>query len=148
MLVRSRRKQSLPIIPMKKYTMTAPGRQFKTIDEYIGTFPPEVRKILGQLRETIHEAAPEAGEAIKYRIPTFTLNGNLVHFAAFEHHIGFYPTPSAIEAFKSELSQYKTAKGSIQFPIDEPIPFDLVKRMVHFRVMEILDGRKKKSQVL
>ena len=128
--------------------MATPGRQFETIDEYIATFPPGVQNILEQMRETIRETAHEAEEAIKYGIPTFTLNGNLVHFAAFEHHIGFYPTPSAIEAFKSELSQYKTAKGSIQFPIDEPIPFDLVKRMVHFRVMEILDGGKKKSQVL
>ena len=133
---------------MKKYIMTAPGRQFKTIDEYIGTFPPEVRKILGQLMEKIHEAAPEAGEAIKYGIPTFTLNGNLVHFAAFEHHIGFYPTPSAIEAFKGELSRYNTTKGTVQFPIDEPVPFDLVKRMVEFRVKETQDGGKKKSYVL
>ena len=123
--------------------MTTPGRQFETIDEYIGTFPPGVQNILEQMRETIRETAPEADEAIKYGIPTFTLKGNLVHFAAFEHHIGFYPTPSAIEAFKGELSPYKTTKGTVQFPIDEPIPFDLVRRMVQFRVKESLEGRRK-----
>ena len=121
--------------------MPAPGRQCKTIDEYMGTFPPDVQKILEQLRETIHETAPEAEEAMKYGIPTFTLNGNLVHFAAFKHHIGFYPTPSAIEAFKRELYPYKTTKGTIQFPIDAPIPFDLVRRMVAFRVKESLGMR-------
>jgi uncharacterized protein YdhG (YjbR/CyaY superfamily) len=124
--------------------MTTPGRQFVTIDEYIGAFPPGVQNILKHIRETIHETAPEAGEAIKYGIPTFTLNGNLVHFAAFEHHIGFYPTPSAIDAFKGELSQYNTTKGTVRFPIDEPVPFDLVKRMVQFRVKESLEGSRKK----
>ena len=127
--------------------MTTPGRQFVTIDEYIGTFPPGVQHILEQMRETIHETAPEADEAIKYGIPTFTLNGNLVHFAAFQRHIGFYPTPSAIEAFKDELSPYKTAKGSVQFPIDAPVPFDLVRRMVQFRVKESLQGSRKKRYV-
>jgi uncharacterized protein YdhG (YjbR/CyaY superfamily) len=124
--------------------MTAPGRQFKTIDEYIGTFPPGVQDILERLRETIHETAPDAEEAINYGIPTFTLNGNLVHFAAFAHHIGFYPTPSAIEAFRKELAPYKTTKGTVRFPIDEPIPLELVRRMVQFRVKENLEGRRKK----
>jgi uncharacterized protein YdhG (YjbR/CyaY superfamily) len=128
--------------------MTTPGRQFVTIDEYIGTCPPGVQNILEQLRATIHETAPDADEAIKYGIPTFTLNGNLVHFAAFEHHIGFYPTPSAIEAFKAELSPYKTAKGTVRFPIDAPVPFDLVRRMVQFRVKESLEGSRKKRYVL
>lgn len=125
--------------------MTAPGRPFKTIDEYIRTFPPDVQKILEQMRETIHEVAPEAEEAIRYGIPTFTLNGNLVHFAAFGNHIGFYPTPSAIEAFRKELSLYTHAKGSVQFPTDTPLPLDLVRRIVQFRVKENLEGMKKKK---
>ena len=89
------------------------------------------------MRQTIREAAPEATEAISYGMPTFKLNGNLVHFAAFKNHIGFYPTPSAIEAFGKEISQYKWAKGSIQFPLDKPIPFDLARRIVVFRVQEV-----------
>lgn len=123
--------------------MTPPG--IKTIDEYIGNFPPEVQEILEKIRKTIHETAPEAEEAMRYGIPTFILNENLVHFAAFEHHIGFYPTPSAIRAFREELTPYKYAKGSIQFPLDEPIPYDLVRRMVEFRVKEVREGGKKKS---
>ena len=90
---------------------------------------------------TIREAAPEAREAISYRMPTFKLNGNLVHFAAFKNHIGFYPTPSGIEQFKKELSLYKWAKGSVQFPLDKPIPFDLVKKIVIFRVKENLQKK-------
>lgn len=110
--------------------------QFKNIDEYIATFPENVQKILYKLREIIRESAPEAEEAISYGMPTFKLNGNLVHFAAYKNHIGFYPIPSAIIAFKEELSSYKQAKGSVQFPIDETIPFDIVKRIVEFRVKE------------
>jgi uncharacterized protein YdhG (YjbR/CyaY superfamily) len=125
--------------------MTSPGRQFKNIDEYIRTFPPDVRNILEQLRKIIHEIAPEAEETIRYGIPTFTLNGNLVHFAAFRNHIGFYPTPSAIETFREELSPYNHAKGSVQFPIDTPIPFDLVRRIVQFRVKENREGGPKKK---
>lgn len=106
------------------------------IDEYIAGFPLEVREILQQMRSTIKSAAPEAEEAIKYQIPTFVLNGNLVHFAAFRNHIGFYPTPSGIEAFKNELSAYESAKGSVQFPLDQPIPFGLIKEIVEFRVKE------------
>ncbi len=113
------------------------NKQFKTIDEYIKTFPEDVQGILEKMRQTIKKAAPEAVEAISYQIPTFKLNGkNLVHFAAFKNHIGFYPTSSGIEAFKEELSLYKGAKGSVQFPIKEPIPYDLVKKMVIFRVKE------------
>src|SRR5215203_1211129 len=107
-----------------------------TIDSYINSFPEAIQALLQQLRATIRKAAPEATEAIKYGIPTFVLNGNLVHFAAFKHHIGFYPAPSGIAAFKKELSVYEGAKGSIQFPIDKPLPFDLVRRIAVYRVGE------------
>jgi len=106
------------------------------IEEYISGFPPRVQQLLTQVRTTIRRAAPGAEEAIKYGIPTFVLNGNLVHFAAFKHHIGFYPAPSAIEAFKEELSPYKSAKGSVQFPIDQPMPLALIRKIVAFRVEE------------
>ena len=122
--------------------MIAGKKQFKTIDEYIRTFPEDVQNILKKMKTTIREAAPEAQEAISYQIPTFQLNGNLVHFAAFKNHIGFYPTSSGIEAFKNELSPYKRAKGSVQFPIDKPVPYHLVKKIVLFRVQENL--RKKR----
>jgi len=115
--------------------------QFQTIDEYIATFPENVQDILVKLRKVVLEAAPEADETISYGMPTFKLNGNLVHFAAYEKHIGFYPTPSGIEAFKEELSQYKGGKGSIQFPIDKPVPFDLVEKIVIFRVEENLNKK-------
>jgi uncharacterized protein YdhG (YjbR/CyaY superfamily) len=126
--------------------MTTPRDQFKNIDDFIESFPVNVQKILGKLRKTIQEAAPGAEEAIRYGIPTFRLNDeNLVHFSALKKHIGFYPTPSAIVAFKKELSAYKGAKGSVQFPLDKPIPFDLVKRIVKFRVEEsFAKGKKKK----
>jgi uncharacterized protein YdhG (YjbR/CyaY superfamily) len=115
--------------------------EYTTIDEYIRTFPAGVQSILQKMRQTIREAAPGATEAINYRMPTFKLNGNLVHFAAFKNHIGFYPTPSAIERFKEELSPYKWAKGSVQFPLDKPVPFALVKKIVTFRVKENLKRR-------
>jgi uncharacterized protein YdhG (YjbR/CyaY superfamily) len=120
-----------------------------TIDEYIAGFPPDVQEKLRKLRATIREAAPDAEETISYQMPTFALHGNLVHFAAFKNHIGFYPTPSGIEAFKNELAVYKGAKGSVQFPLDKPIPYDLVSRIVAFRVKENLaiaaaKGRKRK----
>jgi len=112
-------------------------RRFATIDEYIAAFSPDVQEMLENIRTAIRESAPEAEEAIAYGIPTFRLHRNLVHFAAFKHHISFYPGgPSAIEAFKSVLSQYKLSKGTVQFPLDEPIPLELVKRMVRFRVKE------------
>lgn len=107
-----------------------------TTDEYIAQFPPDVREILQNLRAVIKEAAPEATEKISYQMPTFYLNGNLVHFAAYARHIGFYPAPSGIEAFKEELSPYKGAKGSVQFPLDKPLPMDLISRIVRFRVSE------------
>lgn len=111
----------------------------RDIDEYIAGFPEDVREILEKLRMTIREAAPDAEEAIKYRMPTFTLNGNLVHFAAFKKHIGFYPAPRGIEEFKDELSAYKGAKGSVQFPLDRPVPFELISRIVKFRVRNQLE---------
>ena len=117
-----------------------------TIDEYIAGFPQEVQGILEQIRRTIHEAAPEATEAISYQMPTFKLYGNLVHFAAFQHHIGFYPVPSGIEKFKTELSVYKQGKGSVQFPLDQPIPYDLIRRIVEFRVEENLEKAMGKKQ--
>jgi uncharacterized protein YdhG (YjbR/CyaY superfamily) len=117
-------------------------RQYKTIDEYIKTFPVDVQSILEKMRQTIRQAAPGAVEAIAYEMPTFRLNGNLVHFAAFENHIGFYPTPSGIDAFKKEISRYKWAKGSVQFPLDKPIPYDLVEKIVKFRVTENLEKKK------
>src|ERR1700694_3003494 len=122
--------------------MKATKKQFKTIDEYIKTFPEDVQSILEKMRRTIRRAAPEADEAISYQIPTFKLNGNLVHFAAFKNHIGFYPTSSGTKAFKKELSQYKGAKGSVQFPLDEPIPYDLVKKIVRFRLKENQEKKK------
>ena len=125
--------------------MTASRRQFKMMDEYISTFPEDVQRTLNELRQTIKEVAPEAEETINYQIPTFTLNGNLVHFAAFENHIGFYPTPSGMEAFKKELSGYKGAKGSVQFPISEPLPLPLIRRIVEYRVKENLERKQKKK---
>jgi uncharacterized protein YdhG (YjbR/CyaY superfamily) len=121
---------------MKENKMATPKKQSKTIDEYIAKFPNNIRDILEKLRRVIGESAPKAEETINYGIPTFKLNGNLVHFAAFEKHLGFYPTPSAIVAFKKELSPYKQAKGSVQFPIDKEIPFDIVKKIVKYRVKE------------
>jgi uncharacterized protein YdhG (YjbR/CyaY superfamily) len=115
---------------------TTQKNTINNIDEYIAIFPKNVRDILEELRKVIRESAPEAEETISYGMPTFKLNGNLVHFAAYKNHIGFYPTPSAIVAFKKELSSYKQAKGSVQFPINEPIPFDIVKKIVEFRVKE------------
>jgi len=107
-----------------------------SIDAYIADFPIAIQEILIKLRMVIKEAAPEAEEAIKYRMPTFIFYGNLVHFAAYKHHIGFYPTPSGIEAFEKELSDYKRSKGAIQFPVEKPLPFDLISKIVRFRVAE------------
>ena len=107
-----------------------------TIDTYIAGYPEEVQAILQEIRRTIHETAPEATEAISYGMPTFKLHGNLVHFAAFKNHIGFYPVPSGMAAFQEELAAYKQGKGSVQFPLDKPMPLDLIRRMVEFRVQE------------
>jgi uncharacterized protein YdhG (YjbR/CyaY superfamily) len=118
---------------------------FNSIDEYIATFPQDVQKILEELRAVIKTAAPDAEEKISYQMPTFFLNGNLVHFAAFKKHIGFYPTPAGTQAFQKEISGYKAAKGSIQFPLDKPMPLKLISRIVKFRVAENLKKAKKKS---
>ena len=119
-------------------------KQYKNIDEYISLFPKEIQDKLKEIRKTIRESAPEASEAISYQMPTFKLNGNLVHFAAFKNHIGFFPTPSGIATFKKELSKYTTSKGTIQFPLDKPIPLDLVRRIVKYRVKENLGKIDKK----
>jgi len=111
-----------------------------SIDEYIAGFPPETQKILDEFRALVHEVAPGATETISYAIPTFDLNGrHLVHFAAFKNHIGFYPVPGGYEeAFGQELSAYKRGKGSVQFPLSQPMPWDLIRRIVEFRVGEHL----------
>jgi uncharacterized protein YdhG (YjbR/CyaY superfamily) len=114
----------------------APKKKFETIDEYIASFPESVQDILNKMREVIQKSAPEAEETISYGMPTFKLNGNLVHFAAYKKHIGFYPTPSGIANFKKELSPYKSSKGAVQFPIDEPLPLDIIRKIVIFRVEE------------
>ena len=117
------------------------------MDEYIAGFPDEVQVKLEKLRATIKAAAPESEEKISYQMPTFALKGNLVHFAAYEHHIGFYPASSGIEQFKAELSIYKGGKGSVQFPLDQPTPYDLIRKIVSFRVKEnISKAEAKKSQ--
>jgi uncharacterized protein YdhG (YjbR/CyaY superfamily) len=114
------------------------------IDEYIANFPDDVQKILQKVRKIIRQTAPDAQEKINYGIPTLTLNGNLVHFAGFKNHIGFYPTPSGIEKFKKELSKYEGAKGSVKFPLNQPIPYDLIKKITEFRVKEQQAKAKKK----
>jgi len=118
----------------------------KSIDEYISGFPPDIQKKLNELRMTIRKAAPEAEEKISYQMPTFALKGNLVHFAAFKNHIGFYPAPSGIERFSKALSVYKGAKGSVQFPVHDPLPLSLIDRIVRFRVKENLELDKQKHK--
>ena len=116
-----------------------------TIDEYIKNLPKDVRSILEKIRQTIKKAAPGAEETISYQIPTFKLNGNyLIYFAGFRNHVSLYPAPRGIEVFKEELSLYKGGKGTVQFPLDKPIPYDLVRRIVKFRVKESLAKGKKK----
>ena len=120
----------------------------KTIDEYIAGFPREVQEILEGIRKTIRAAAPDAEEKISYQMPTFTLKGNLVYFAAFKNHIGLYPAPRGAVEFKEELSAYEGGKGTVKFPLDKPIPFDLITRIVKFRAKETLEkavakGKKK-----
>ena len=126
-------------------------KEFTTIDEYIALFPPDIGKKLEQMRATIKAAAPAAQEKISYQMPTFFLHGNLVHFAAHTSHIGFYPAPSGIEAFKNELAAYRNSKGAVQFPLDQPLPLDLVAEIVKFRAAENIKkaeskaGKKKRS---
>ena len=118
----------------------------KTIDEYIAGFPKKVREILKQIRRTIRKAVPDAKEKISYKIPTFYLNDNLVHFAGWKKHIGFYPTSSGIKRFKRELSDYDRAKGSLQFPLDKPIPFSLISKIVKYRAKENLKRAESKEK--
>ena len=108
----------------------------RSIDEYIAAFPPETQKVLEELRALISAAAPGATETISYAIPTFDLNGHLVHFAGHKKHIGFYPTGRGVEAFKEELKPYKSGKGSVQFPLGQPLPTGLIRRIVEYRVAE------------
>ncbi len=120
--------------------------QFKTIDDYIASCPINVQHTLRALRNAIKQAAPDAEETISYGMPAFKLNGIVVYFAAHKNHIGFYPTASGMRAFKDKLSAYKQSKGTVQFPIDEPIPFDMVREIVLFRVKENLEKTKKRSK--
>ena len=118
----------------------------KDIDQFIAGWPKEIQKHLQQIRQAIRKAAPNAEETISYGIPTFTLKGNLVHFSAYKNHIGFYPAPAAIIAFKKELSAYVTSKGAIQFPLDKPLPLALIHKMVKFRVAENLARAELKTK--
>ena len=119
---------------------------FETIDEYIATFPEDTQAILEALRATIRAAAPEAEERISYQMPTFALHGNLVYFAALKNHIGFYPTSSGIAAFQRELSVYEGSKGAVRFPLHQPLPMDLIRKIVAFRVAENLNRAAAKAQ--
>lgn len=119
---------------------------YQSIDEYIASFPVDVQKRLQEIRAAIKSAAPNATEKISYQLPTFYLNGNLVHFAAFKNHIGFYPTPSGIASFTKELAKYESAKGSVQFPLDQPLPLSLIKKIVKFRVGENLAKAQKPAR--
>ncbi|MBN1182060.1 MAG: DUF1801 domain-containing protein [Bacteroidales bacterium] len=116
-----------------------------TIDSYISGFPKEIQVKLQTLRNVIQNVVPEATEAIKYGLPTFIYKGNLVHFGASKSHLGFYPTPSGIEAFENELQQYHTSKGTIQFPYDQPLPLELITKIIKFRVLEIQSKNKNKE---
>jgi uncharacterized protein YdhG (YjbR/CyaY superfamily) len=119
------------------------SKKYKTIDEYIATFPAEVQVILQKIRSIIHAAAPEAEEVISYSMPAFKQNGILVYFAAFKDHIGFFPTASGVAAFQKELAVYDTSKGTVRFPLDKPIPYALVTKIVKFRVQDNLNKGKK-----
>ncbi|MFB9076575.1 iron chaperone [Flavobacterium procerum] len=116
----------------------------ENIDQYIGAFPPEVQEILEKIRVVIQKAAPEAKEKISYSMPAFEQNGIVVYFAAYKNHIGLYALPTGHDAFKEELSIYKSGKGSVQFPLKDSMPFDLISRIVKFRVKENLEKAKKK----
>lgn len=118
----------------------------KDIDDYIAGFPDDVQKLLQEVRKTVQKSAPEAIEKISYGMPAFALNGNLVYFAAFKNHIGFYALPSGNKAFQEELSAYKTGKGSIQFPFDKPLPVKLIQKIVKFRIAENVEKAKLKKK--
>jgi uncharacterized protein YdhG (YjbR/CyaY superfamily) len=124
--------------------MSTSKNQFKTIDEYIQSFPQAVREQLQELRQTIKEVAPAAEEAIKYQMPTFVLHGNMVYFAAWKKHISLYPITAEMEASLEELTRYKTSgKGTIQFPLDQPLPLPLIRKIVAFRVQENIANKEK-----
>jgi len=118
----------------------------QTVNDYIAGFHPDIQVILRKIQSIIRETVPEAEEVISYQMPTYRLHGNLVHFAAFKNHIGFYPTPTGVEAFTDELKPYQHAKGSIRFPLDQPIPYDLIVKIVEFRVTENLDKQNKRNR--
>lgn len=118
--------------------MEGDKKRYKSIDDYISTFPPNIQEILITLRKVIQESAPFAEEKISYQMPTFAFHGNLVHFAAYKNHIGFYPGSRAIEIFKDKLSEYKSSKGAVQFPIEKNLPYDLISEIVTYRVAENL----------
>ena len=126
----------------------AMNSKVETIDEYIGCFPKDIQKLLNSMRSTIRKAAPAAEEAMKYGLPTLVLEGNLVHFGAFKNHIGFYPAPSGIIAYKKELAGYESSKGAVQFPFDKPLPLALVTSIVKFRVTENREKAKVKKKKL
>jgi len=126
--------------------MDAISTKFKTVGEYLSAFPAPTRRILQDVRQTIKKAAPQAEEVISYNMPAFKLQGVLVYYAAYQKHIGFYPTPSAIKAFEKELAQYQSSKGAVQFPIDEPMPVELITKIVQFRVRENLATEKAGKQ--
>ncbi len=119
---------------------------FRTIDDYIAAFPEDVQPLLQAVRATIHAAAPDAVERISYGMPAFAQEGNLVYFAALKHHIGLYPTSSGIAAFQPELSAYEGTKGAVRFPKGQPLPLDLIAKIVRFRVTENLNRAAAKSQ--
>ena len=125
---------------------TIKAKQPGNIEAYIAGFPEEIRKKLDEIRMIVKKAAPGAEETINYGVPTLILSGNLVHFGGFKNHIGFYPAPSGIEAFKKELSVYEGAKGSVKFPLDKPLPAALITKIVKFRVKENLEKAKQKSK--
>lgn len=118
----------------------------QTVDDYMAGFPSQIQSILQQIRSIIRETVPNAEEVIAYQMPTYRLHGNLVHFAAFKHHIGFYPTPTGVAAFEQELAPYKYAKGSIRFPLDQPIPYELIRRIVELREKENLEMVRQKKE--
>jgi uncharacterized protein YdhG (YjbR/CyaY superfamily) len=117
---------------------------YTSIDEYISAFSPEIQEILQKLREVIKESAPDAKEKISYAMPTFEQHGNLVHFAAFKNHIGFYPAPEGINQFQEEVAEYHASKGTLQFPLGKPIPYELISRIVKYRVARNLEKAKAK----
>jgi uncharacterized protein YdhG (YjbR/CyaY superfamily) len=127
--------------------MSASQTKPRTIDEYIAGFPPDIQKVLRKIRSTIRAAAPQAEETLKYQMPTYTLNGNLVYFAVHKKHIGVYPVPAGTEKFQKEIAPYRGATSTARFPLNEPLPFDLISRLVKFRVRENLARAKAKAKL-